>query len=284
MRWMLFAVATLALGLVPARGLAEESIPFTVVDGGLVEIPGSLGGGPPVPLLVDLGAGVNVIPAADAARLHVVPGGHYTAWRMSGQRVDFSLGTLSSISIGSLRFDTPQVALWDGLDGKGIAGLISATAFRNGAVTFDFRNNVLTLEDAGSLARRKRDGVKAALVLDDDRGISLDLFARFAFANGVAGLCEIDTGSQGYFLDRRYAGDLGIDVQASKRVKIGGSGVDGYAAPIPTLALHDAGAVAAARPRAIFTNLIYDCNVGNDFWKGRVVTFDIPGHALYVGR
>jgi hypothetical protein len=35
-------------------------------------------------------------------------------------------------------------------------------------------------------------------------------------------------------------------------------------------------------PKALFTSLIYDCNVGNEFWKNRALTLDIPNRSLYV--
>ena len=49
-----------------ARGsvLAVESIPFTEVNGGQIQVQGSVDGKPAVPMLIDLGAGVNVLSAA----------------------------------------------------------------------------------------------------------------------------------------------------------------------------------------------------------------------------
>ena len=53
------------------------------------------------------------------------------------------------------------------------------------------------------------------LVLQDDLGISLGLFARFDFGNGKTGLCEIDTGSPGITIDKSLAASLGVKSQRS---------------------------------------------------------------------
>ncbi|HTU81886.1 MAG TPA: retropepsin-like aspartic protease [Candidatus Acidoferrales bacterium] len=279
---MLGAIAAAAFALLPLSAHAETRIPFTDVDGGLVQVQATLDGRLTVPMLVDLGGGIDVLATDVAKRLGLAPTGRFTSWRMSGERVDTPTARLSSITVGSFRIDDPVVGTWDGLNGTGIGGLISATAFRNVPVTFDFANDVLILEDPASLAERIRHGARAPLVLQDDRGISLGLFAPFDFGDGQQGLCEIDTGSQGYFLDPRFATPLGVDLADPSLKHVHGSSTDSIVAPIPQLVLHGAPATAKEKPPVMFANLIYDCNVGNEFWKNDVVTFDIPGRALYV--
>lgn len=52
------AVAMLAA---PRAALAVDTIPFTEVNGGLIQVQGSVDGLPPVPMLVNLGAGIDVL-------------------------------------------------------------------------------------------------------------------------------------------------------------------------------------------------------------------------------
>ena len=178
--------------------VASQHIPFTMVDG-LIQVRASLAGGAPVPLLVDLGAGVDVFSQETARSLNVAADGRFTSWRMSGERVDIATTTLPSIALAGFVIDRPTVGVWKGLDGSGFAGLISATAFRNAAVTFDFVSHELIVEDPASLKAIERTAVRVPLALQDDRGISLGLFAPFEFGNGASGLCEIDAGSQAPF-------------------------------------------------------------------------------------
>jgi Aspartyl protease len=269
-------IAAIAASLSTPCALASERIPFTAVDG-LIQVRASLAGGPPVPLLVDLGAGLDVLSAETARSLDLPVDGRYTNWRMSGERVDIATATLPSIALAGFVVDHPTVGVWKGLDGSGFAGLISATAFRNVAVTFDFVSHELIVEDPTSMKAIQRDRIRVPLALADDRGISLDLFAPFEFGNGATGSCEIDTGSQGYFIDTRLAAKIGVTPAVKpndpkKRAE----------AVVPFVRLASAPATQRTTPTAIFADLIFDCNVGNEFWAGRRFTLDIPDRSLFV--
>ncbi|HEV7178576.1 MAG TPA: hypothetical protein VGN11_01795 [Candidatus Baltobacteraceae bacterium] len=255
--------------IAPSAASARVLIPFQRVDDGLIQVRASLDGNAPVPMLVDIGAGIDILGAKTADSLRSARTGRYTSWRMEGERLDVPTGSIASIGLGAFRVENPTIATWNGLDGSGIDGLISATAFRETPVTFDFPDNELVVEDAASLAVRKKTAVRVPLALQDDRGISLGVFARFDFGNGQSGLCEIDTGSQGFVLDKHYAVALGVD-------RVGGA--------IPSLTLHGAPATTIAKPPVVFSDLIFDCNVGNDFWANKQFSLDIPDRALFVPR
>jgi hypothetical protein len=135
----------------------------------------------------------------------------------------------------------------------------------------------LIVEDPASLKAIERTATRVPLALQDDRGISLGLFAPFEFGNGASGLCEIDTGSQAYFIDTRLAQKIGVTPAAKpddpkKRME----------AVVPFVRLAGAPATQRTSPTAIFADLIFDCNVGNEFWAGRRFTLDIPERALFV--
>ena len=260
---------------------AQERIPFSEA-GGLIAIRASLDREAAVPMLIDLGAGVNVISEDTAKRLNFNVNGRYTNWRMAGQRVDVPIGTISSISLGSLSVDSPTVATWNGLDGSGFAGLLSASIFRNTPVTFDYVNHQLIIEDPASFAERKRVSTRVPIELQDDRGIALDIFARFNFGGGQIGLCEIDTGSQGYFIDRSYAKKLDINLDDPAFKHLHSSSVDATAAPIASLMLQGVPNTVVEHPKALFADLIFDCNIGNEFWANKIFTLDIPGRSLWV--
>jgi hypothetical protein len=257
--WAAAAAMSAAFCAASSAAMAVESIPFTEVKGGLIGVQGSVDGKPPVPMLVDLGAGVNVLSASYGGPLVYGPVNKYTTLRLKGERLDLQMRSVVSLSLGDVPIDDLHVGVWRGLDGSGIDGLISAMSFRNIATTFDFKTHQIIVEDAPSFAERKRNAVRVPIVLVDDRGIGLAIFAQFDFGNGQTGLCQIDTGSPGITLDAHYG------------------------ASIPSIGLADAPSTKIANPAVSFADLIYDCNVGNSFWKNRVFTLDIPERAIYVG-
>ncbi|MBV9720020.1 MAG: hypothetical protein JOZ77_11925 [Candidatus Eremiobacteraeota bacterium] len=266
----IWAAAALVLACSIARpAAAVETIPFTDVNGGLIEVQGSVDGAAPVPMLVNLGAGVDVLSTA-LGRRFVAVDGKYVSLRLTGTRVDLPIGKVLTLALGGVRVDAPRIGIWDGLDGSGVDGLISATAFRNVTTTFDFRNHQMIIEDAQTFPERVRPAIKVPLMLQDDLGIALALFARFDFGGGKSGLCEIDTGSQGITIDKTFAMSQGLDPGGAAAGRLATVGIAGAPAT----------AIAGAPVR--FADLIYDCDVGNSFWTGRTFTLDLPNRFMYV--
>ncbi|HEY6325269.1 MAG TPA: aspartyl protease family protein [Candidatus Cybelea sp.] len=259
-----FAVAWLA----PPAARAVDTIPFTEVKGGLIQVQGSVDGQTPVPMLIDTGAGVDVL-STELGRKLVSVKGKYVSLRLTGQRVDLPVGTILSLTLGGVNVAAPHVGIWSGLDGSGIDGLVSATAFRNIATTFDFKNHQVIVEDAQTFPERVRAGTKVPLVLQDDLGVSLGVFARFDFGGGKSGLCEIDTGSPGITIDKSLAASLGVNPNVGT-------------AKLSSISLEDVPQTMIEQPTVTFANLIYDCNVGNAFWAGKIFTLDLPNHLFYV--
>lgn len=279
------AVWAVAVGMIlicmPRAAVAVDTIPFTEVNGGLIEVQSSVDGQPPVPMLVDLGAGVDVLSTA-LGRRYVLVNGKYVSLRLSGERVDLPIGTVVTLALGGVRVEAPHIGIWSGLDGTGVDGLISATAFRNVATTFDFRDHKIVIEDAQTFPDRKRTAARVPLFLQDDFGISLGVFARFDFGNGKSGLCEIDTGSQGIMIDKSLAPSLGIDLNDRRYEHEHSPTGDRVKARISTIALDGDPDTVINQPAVTFANLIYDCNVGNAFWAGKSFTLDLPNRVFYV--
>jgi len=263
------ALAFLGVALTaPPAARAVDTIPFTEVKGGLLQVQGSVDGQTPVPMLIDTGAGVDVL-STDLGRRLVLVKGKYVSLRLTGQRVDLPIGTIVSLAVGGVNVAAPHVGIWNGLDGTGIDGLVSATAFRNIATTFDFKNHQVIVEDAQTFPERVRAGIKVPLVLQDDLGISLGIFARFDFGGGRTGLCEIDTGSPGITIDKTFATSQGLNPSAGTT-------------RLSSISLEGVPQTMIEQPAVTFANLIYDCNVGNSFWAGKAFTLDLPNHLFYV--
>ncbi len=276
------AAAVIAAALVwsvPGAARALERIPFTS-DDGTIKVQGTVNG-QAVPMLVDLSAGVDVLSEKVGSRA-VNVSGKFVTLSLTGQRVDLPIGTVVSMALGEFKVDSRTVGIWSGLDGTGVDGLISASAFRDVATTFDFRAHELLLEDAVTYAERKRFASRVPLFLQDELGISVGVFARFDFGNSQTGLCVIDTGTKDIMIDRRFAAKLGVNLAdpGLKHVKTHlGQGV---AASIPSLTLIGASDSTVQRPSVVFEDLVYDCNVGNEFWANKVFTLDVLQRVMYV--
>ncbi|MBV8155399.1 MAG: hypothetical protein JO241_05050 [Candidatus Eremiobacteraeota bacterium] len=240
---------------VPAA--AVQTVPFSD-EGGLIHVAVSVDRQAPVPMLVDLGAGVNIVSERLA---HLVAyTGKYTTMRLTGERLDLPIGKVVSIAIGDVGIGDPTVGVWKGLvAARGVDGLISANAFRDRATTIDFRGKQIVIEDAVSFPERRRTATYVPLFLQDELNYAMGVFARFKFGNGKTGLCEIDTGRSDTVLDNVYApgGIASIELDGAPQTHV------------------DA-------PKVKFDNLLYDCMIGNDFWGGRTITLDILNRGLWV--
>ena len=267
------------------------SVPFTTNSDGLVILPaqfGSIAGH----VFFDTGAGLDVLAPSVVQKLAGKPAGHFTGFRMGGERLDLDLYTLPELRVGPLDLHDHTVATWDALDSPdftqlGVQGIISLRDFRNQPVTFDFVHKTIIFETAESLAGRRKVGEVVPLAFDDFRGISLDSFAHFSVA-GKPGQCEIDMGSPGATISTRYLKPLGINTNAAsvrQRVSknIAGATVVRYDTAIPSVAL-DGTKLGMEHPRVAFSDIIYDCVIGLDFWQGRAVTWNIAGRELVVSR
>lgn len=268
-----------ALASLPLAAPALERVPFTT-EGGLVRIAGTVDGRP-APLLVDLGAGLDVLSQRLGSR-SVDVDGKYVTLSLNGQRVDLPIGTVMSMALGEFQIDNHVAGIWKGLDGSGSDGLIAATAFRNVTATFDYRARELLIEDAVTFADRKRFAARVPLFLQDELGIALAVFARFDFGNGQSGLCVVDTGLPGISIDRRFAAKLGVDLSRPGLTRTSTRYGEGVSATVSQVALADAPDSVIAHPNVVFQDLVYDCNVGNEFWDGKIFTLDIPHRVMYV--
>jgi hypothetical protein len=212
----------------------------------------------PVPMLVDLGAGVDIVSERLAHLVSIE--GKYTTLRLTGQRLDLPMGKVVSLSLGDARVGDRSVGIWRGLyAARGFDGLISAEAFRDTATTFDFAAHQIVLEDAVSYPERRRTATYVPLILQDDLNTSLAVFARFDFGNGHKGLCLIDTGRKDTAIDDVFAKD-----------------------GVASLTLDGAPQTTVKNPPVKFENLIYDCMIRNDFWHGRTFTLDVPNRAMWI--
>ncbi len=263
-----------------------KAIPFTTNSDGMVIIPVTLESNVPAHVILDTGAGVDVLAPSLIAKLGGKPAGVFSAFRMTGERLDIDLYTIPEIAIGPMVMKDALVAAWKVLDDLHLDGIISLSDFRQQPVTIDFIHHEVVLDEKDALAQRAKYGIEAPLRFDDLRGTSIDSFT-LMLVDGLRMECELDTGSPSATINERYMTGLKIDRNSAgvkKVVKKNVVGVDvtRYDTTIAKIALASSSQVSLQNAPVSFENIIYDCVLGVDFWKGRAVTFDIANHRLIV--
>jgi aspartyl protease len=280
------AVLVLLIALPAAASKKPVEIPFTISPEGFVMVPATLGGTLSAHVIFDTGAGMDVLAPSVVEKLHGKPAGKFTAFRMWGDRLDVPLFTVSEISVGSMVKTDALVGAWDMLDQLHLEGIVSVNDFRQQPFTLDFVNKVMVFETAKSMGQRRRTGKTSPLKFDELRGITLDVFSDFLIGNQT-GQCEIDTGSQNATINTTFMAPLGIDkdgknVQKREQKNSAGVTTVRYKTTLPKIALAAVPEIAIANAPARFSDIIYDCVIGLDFWLGKVVTIDIAGRQLIV--
>jgi len=261
------------------------SIPFTITDTSSLMIPVSTPAGDSS-FILDTGAGITVLSQSLVDKLGGKLAGRFTGFRLTGERLDMQLFTIPELRVGSFVRKQIVVAGWDGLDKFHTTGMIALDFFRNEPFTLDFEHNQLILETTASIAQRHREGIAVPVKLDDQRGVTLDLFAPFLIGTQPAE-CEVDTGSQGYIVALPTMKRLGLDplslgIKQSEHTSILGNKEIRYRATLDAFSLEGTKLGAGRKTPVLFEDIIYDCNVGVDFWFNHVVTFDIPHQHLIV--
>lgn len=205
---------------------------------------------------------------------------------MSGQEVATSLGTLSSLELGSSRRDDIQVGIFDfNVGAERIDGFLSLSYFRDIPVTVDYPAGMLVLEDAQSLARRAEAGTCVSVRVHHD-GCSTDLLLGLDLPGGRAVTVEVDTGSDVLILTEPLAADAGVDLSAESTRKVESSDETGhqftryFAALTGKISVTGAPGLCQADPEVMFQQIIYDGLAGNQFLRGFVVTYDLAASRM----
>ncbi len=281
-----FLIAALPV-LSQAKPVSSEpvSIPFTTSDG-MITVAATLGGTIPIHVIVDTGAGLDILAPSLIEKVHGKPAGQFTGFRMTGERLDIPLFVVPELSVGPLLRKDTVVGSFDVLDKLHLDGIVSVNDFRQQPFTIDFVKKAIVFETPTTLAHRRAAGKSLPLQLDDQRGITIDLFAQFLIA-GQPGQCEIDTGSQNASVSLRYMTLLGIEKDAAgvrkqeAQTVAGGTEVR-YKTTLPQISLAAAPEISLAPASVSFSDIIYDCVVRTDYWSGRMLTIDIANRQLIV--
>ena len=286
MRTITTALLFLLIALPLLAKSKPVSVPFTTNSDGMVILPATVGGNISVHLIFDTGSGLDVLAPSVIEKVHGTPAGQFTGFRMTGERLDIPLFVIPELSVGPVKKKDAVVGSWDVLDKLHLDGIVSLNDFRQQPVTFDFVKKAVIFETPESLAQRRATETSAPVKFDDQRGIALDIFAQFLI-DGQPGQCDIDTGSPMATVSTRYMERLGIekdgkDVRKVERRTVAGATQIRYDTTLSQISLAAAPQISLARPRVGFSDIIYDCVIGLDFWADKAFTINIPGRQIFI--
>lgn len=267
---------------------AQDKFPLKFSEGGLIFIELQAQDSVKGTFILDTGAGIHVLSNGFFHKLQSKPAGFFAGFRHTGERVDFDLFEVPSLSIGKFRQQHPLVATWALLDSFHIDGIVSLKFFEKHPFTIDFKSKQLIFEGKNSLSALKRRGTIVPIRLHSDRGKSLDVFTNFMLNDSIKIECIVDTGSPTDVIDYRYLPFVGLDESSSNVQRKESKSVLGnveyyYETKLSSIALFQGKGIRVGDHKVSFKkNLIYDGLIGTDFWRGRRVTFNIAEQYLIV--
>ncbi|HTA40021.1 MAG TPA: retropepsin-like aspartic protease [Candidatus Acidoferrales bacterium] len=283
--------AILAFALVLATAAyarAATTIPLIDLGDGHFGVNVSVGGSAPQLFAIDTGAGANYASAALAKALKLQTIGTYDYVTFNGRHFLTPIVELAPLAVGAAALPGGSAIRFEGFDRMGLPSLLTAPAFANAPVTFDLGKHTMILEDPTSLAARVRGLKRIPLTLKRDGPIFLLPLVDVDFGNGQHGRCIIDTGSGSTMLNARYMAAFGLkpdDPNVQSQVTNQPSGkIRQSFAKIPKVELQADPAMHAV-PNVGFQEAPDgkdDCQLGNDFWTGKIFTLDLASGALYV--
>ena len=240
--------------------------------------------------ILDTGAGINVITKKFADKLNDVrkQEGKFTGFRATGEALHMSLYTVGSIRIGRLIVNNPILTILNA-DLVNTDGLISLTCFRKQPFTIDFVNKKIYLENKESLTERMLKGKSVPIQLDDDRGISLDMFTRVKVNDKLTLQISLDSGAgfNVFRFNSEFMGELGIDTVSAKKYTKPSSMNPKlintfYSASLNKISMPLSSSVKAKNVKTFFLpGLIYD-GITCINWLGKKITVDITDKKLIL--
>ena len=273
---------------------AQEIIPLTILNSGHIVFTAKVNG-VEGKFIFDTGGGITILTNKFSSKLHDITkqDGVLTGFRATGERLNLNLYKINELSIGKFVDKNPIVSIID-VNLPGCDGIISLMPFQNQPFTLDLKNKILVLETHQSITKRKAAGETIKLYPDQNRGLSLTVFADFVLNNKktLQFLLDSGAGKNSFWINSRYLSACGIDISDTANVKkiIRKSEFNKdaetifYKASVPELNIYGYPQIKKENFNATFTEaLIYDGKISIN-WLGDAVTFDLKNRKMIVQK
>jgi hypothetical protein len=272
---------------------ALRAIPFDYLAH-LVTVPVTINGSLESCFVLDSGIGLTLVSAAVADLVGCVPSGErFSGRRMSGQEVEVTLASPTTIACGDLERTDGGVGIFD-TSGfpeafADIGGFLSLAFFDEAPFTVDYPRRVVELETPETLAARATAGRRVGVRVERD-GPSVTFHLPLTLPDGRSVEVEVDMGSGELILDERLAPELGVALEGPGVRTVEGTDETGhtYRRSFTTLdgGIHPTGAPELVQdaPAVMFQRIVYDGLLGDDFLRRFAVTFDVGGGRMIFGN
>ena len=240
--------------------------------------------------ILDTGAGLTVITKSFAAKLSNLKklDDNFTGFRATGEALHLNLYNLNKLQIGDLIERNIKASIIK-LNIDSVDGLISLSSFRDQPFTIDYSNNKLYLETSYGIMEREQKGKVVPIQLDDDRGISLDMFTKVRVNNKLTLQVSLDSGAgfNVFRFNSEFMKPLNIDSSEtkiySKHSTLDSNKVNNFfVTKLKEISLLNAPSIKAQNVKAMFlSGLIYD-GITSINWLGKKITIDIPKKEMII--
>lgn len=260
-------------------------VPFEFLANTFVVVQPSIAGVGQQRFLLDTGAGFDALSSSLCKALKCKTTGKLTGKRMRGDEITLDLTHVESLEFAGIRKTNWEVGVTSVFDeippelGK-LSGALSLKFFADHAFTIDFPKRLIAIESASSLERRVKEGHAVEARLYSQKPETLGIFLNIK-AFGELGSFEVDTGNMVTILPQKHLKRLKIDLKSSTTKVIKNAQMNRvYSIVEGEVGVEKAPQINQANPKICFEDVIYDGVIGIDFFKDKIVTFDIPNSRI----
>ncbi|WP_037320719.1 retropepsin-like aspartic protease [Salegentibacter sp. Hel_I_6] len=269
--------------------LAEQiKIPFTQTPNGHIIIPTTING-VKGNFVFDTGAGINLLTKDFADKIEDLEKTNhfYTGHRATGEEIKSDLWNSKSLEIGGFKTTNQTFAVYD-LEFP-LDGLISLTPFKDGQITIDFKNKILSVESEKSLNQLiDNKEFEMPIQITNDRDIRIGISTPVKINDELSLNVGLDSGAgfDVYRFNSRYMESLGVDSTQVERKYQPSSfkpeeGNNYYFTELDKLTDQGENTSVQNFKATFIDDLIYEGIMGIN-WIGEVITIDIPNKKLIV--
>jgi hypothetical protein len=264
-------------------------LPFEFLKDTFVVVEPSIGKFGSHRFLLDTGAGFDAISNSLCKKIGCKTHGTLTGKRMRGDEITLALTNVESVEFAGIRKSAWEMGVTNLFDeippelGK-LDGAISLRFFADQAFTIDFPKKQLVIESMASLKNRVERGTVVDARLYSQLPKTLGVFLSVD-AFGETGSFEVDTGNLTTILPQKHLKRLQIDLNSPETKVIRNKQMNRvYSKVEGKVNLSEASEIVQTDPQICFEDIIYDGVIGIDFFKDKVVTFDVPAKRVIFSK
>lgn len=249
--------------------------------------------GEDIELILDTGIGVNLISKSFCQKLDCKINESLTGKRMTGQSVTIPISQVESLSVAGLEDSNVDVGvvsfknfLPNTKEFTNIQGYLSLNFFKERPFTIDYRKRKLIFENSKTVSKRT---INAELlpITKKREGLALTVRVPVAVLDQKTMAMQLDLGTNVLTLNNKYLENLSPYFDRStikEEAIVDETGFKRKRTYVKLKGNIKLGSITQKDPTVMFQDIIYDGIIGNDFFKGRVVTYDLANSRLILEK